>query len=156
MTLEKLEQVVTAGFGQLNGRMDATNERLDKLAVGQAETNARLDAANERLDATNERLDATNERLDATNERLDVSNVRLDQLTVGQAETNKRLGQVDRTMHRSFETLADLLRETNQGLERLGGRFDNMVAYSGREVRQLRTDVDNLQERVKRLEPPEE
>ncbi|MBI2896381.1 MAG: hypothetical protein HYY06_22680 [Deltaproteobacteria bacterium] len=81
--------------------------------------------------------------------------------------------RLERVMQAGFDTLADLLRETNSRLDetnarlgklearvdetntRLGkleGRFDNFLKVAGTETRRLRTDVDKLARRVNRLE----
>lgn len=76
-------------------------------------------------------------------------------------------------MERGFDTLADLIRETNQGVAGLGtrldetnsrldetnarlgkleSRFDNLLDFAGRETRELRDRVGSLENRVDHLE----
>lgn len=71
-----------------------------------------------------------------------------------------------KVMQRGFDTLADLIRETNSrldstnnrlddvrdGLTRLEGRFDNLIDIVGTENRRLWGAVEELQRRVGKLE----
>ena len=71
-----------------------------------------------------------------------------------------------RVMEAGFNTLADLIsesntrldrlevqqRETNTRLERLEGRFDHFLDVAGGETRRLREEMTTLTSRVDRLE----
>ena len=80
--------------------------------------------------------------------------------------TNEEMTRLERIMETGFNTLADLIRETNSRLDetisrldetntrlgRLEGRFDHLLGFVGEDSRQTRRDVDELQVRVKKLE----
>ena len=77
-----------------------------------------------------------------------------------------KLDRLALIMETGFDTLADLIGETNARLDgtnerldetnlrlgRLEGRFDNFLEFGGKQTRALREDVDDLKDRVTALE----
>lgn len=70
-------------------------------------------------------------------------------------------------MQKGFDTLADLIRETNDKLDTIrtelgkqiaatNGRLDNLIVIAGEQTRGLRQDVDALKARMDALVRPSE
>ena len=125
------------------GERDTRFEKaIDRLEASATERDARFEQAIDRLDAS---ISVLAERQQASLERQD----RLERVMQAGLERQDRL---ERVMQTGFGTLADLVGETNQRLGALEGRFDNLIDLVGHETRDLRTDVDDLKERVDRIE----
>ncbi len=123
--LERIEARIETGsalFQDVYGQLDGVNQRLDKLATGQNETNVRLDRLAETVESSNERLDRLERFAGETNHRLDLLTDVTKGLAAGQVVTNERLDR--------------LAEETNARLDRLAeattARLDRLIEVTTR------------------------
>ncbi|MDR7870774.1 MAG: hypothetical protein RIN55_07955 [Tissierellaceae bacterium] len=72
-----------------------TNNRFDKLEIGQNETNTRLEKVENRLNGVENRLNGVEERLNGVEDSLDTINDRLDKLEIGQNEIKTLLEELE-------------------------------------------------------------
>lgn len=101
-----------------NRRLDAMDERFDRI-------DRRLDAMDERFDGIDRRLDAMDERLDAMDERLDGMDQRIGSLTIQVSDSAKRLKNIEMTLEneirpnimRVAEAHLDLNRKLEEALK---------------------------------------
>jgi chromosome segregation ATPase len=116
------------------GEMKTMNGRINTIARGQDETNARLDQTIGRLDQTNSRLDRLNARLEGVEGGVAVLGVRLERLERVQVESETRLATELVAVVGAIHEVRDLMRESRSDrkrLEKLERRVDALEKKTG-------------------------
>ncbi len=128
--LERIEARIETGsalFQDVYGQLDGVNQRLDKLATGQTETNARLDRLTEE-----------------TSHRLDLLTDVTKGLAAGQVVTNERLDRLAETVEASNKRLDRLIEVTTRSYTDWAGRYESHEARIGSVEQRL----DELEKRT--------
>ena len=103
----------------LGGRIDQTNERLERVEGRIEQTNERLARVEGRIDQTNERVERVEQGLTGLGQRIDRTNERIDTLAQATAVGFTRM-----------ETrLEEIARNTGTSYRELGARVDALEAW---------------------------